>query len=1047
MQGPTCAGRAEPDDLPSSLGGFGRLGRVVVRWPLLVIVLWIALAVALFLLLPPLAKIAEEKQPEFLPSDAPVLVANNAMIKAFDESDSQNSLLVVLTNDNGLGPDQEAVYRKLVDNLRADHQSVVMLQDFISTPALRDVVTSKDHKAWYLPVGLAGELATPPAAESYKKAVEIVKASTTGTSLTAHLTGPAATVGDMTAVGESDVHVIEIATALMVLTILLLVYRNPLTMALPLVTIGISLAVAQQLIAGLLELGLSISPQAMVLVSGMMLGAGTDYAVFLISRYHEYLRMGYESDVALVRALGSIGKVIAASAGTVAITFLGMTFAKLGVFSTIGPALAVTILVGFVASITLLPAMLALAGRRGLCKPRRELTKRLWRRSGVRIVLHPVRHLVASLIILAILAGCVGAIKFNYDDRKNLPADVDSNVGYAVMAQHFPVNSSIQQFILVQSPRDLRSPKALADLEQMARRVSQVPGIAAVRGITRPTGDTLEQAKATFQAGAVGDKLSEASTQISSRDADLDRLTGGAHQLADALGGVRNGVLDAMTSVSGLTNALVDMQAKYGPNATIADIDQSARLVKSMRAMGDALGVNLTQVDDVYRWAVPMMAALNFNPICSIDPACQNSRAILQRLITAHDDGSLQSLSDLAHQLQAADGTQPVDSTVGALQQKLEAATEAAQKLGLDKPDGIKRKLDELQNGANTLADASRQLADGVQLLVDQVRQMGPGLGDASSFLMAMRNNAREPSMAGFYIPPQILTNSEFKTAATMFVSADGHAVRYLVQTDLDPFGTQAMDQVAQIMDAARSAQPNTELTDATISIAGLPAVNADVRDYYNHDMRFILTMTILVVLLILIVLLRAVVAPLYLIASVAVSFLSALGIGVVVFQFILGQNLAWNVPGTAFIVLVAVGADYNLLLISRIRDEASRGMRTAVIRTVGATGGVITSAGIIFAASMFGLTFGSIAGMVQVGFIIGVGLLLDTFLVRTVTVPAMAVLVGRANWWPSRNLKPVHGSIDADRLDHPRTTEAGDGADRDEHQHEDEKQEQPQLV
>jgi RND superfamily putative drug exporter len=655
-------------------------------------------------------------------------------------------------------------------------------------------------------------------------------------------------------------------------------------------------------------------------------------------------------------------------------------------------------------------------------------------------VKHPIGHLVASLIVLAILAGCVGAIKFNYDDRKNLPADVDSNVGYAVMAQHFPVNSSIQQFILVQSPRDLRSPKALADLEQMARRVSQVPGIAAVRGITRPTGDTLEQAKATFQAGAVGDKLNEASTEISSRDADLDRLTGGAHQLADALGGVRDGVLDAMTSVSGLTNALVEMQAKYGPTATLSDVDQSARLIKSMRAMGDALGVNLTQVDDVYRWAVPMMGALNFNPVCSIDPACQNSRAILQRFITAHDDGSLQSLSDLAHQLQSADASQPVDSTVGQLHQKLMDATEAAKKLGLDKPDGIQRKLTELQNGANTLADASRQLADGVQLLVDQVRQMGPGLGDASSFLMAMRNNAREPSMAGFYIPPQILTNSEFKTAATMFVSADGHAVRYLVQTDLDPFGTDAMDQVGRIMDAARSAQPNTELVDANISIAGLPAVNADVRDYYNHDMRFILTMTILVVLLILIVLLRAVVAPLYLIASVAISFLSALGIGVVVFQFILGQDLAWNVPGTAFIVLVAVGADYNLLLISRIRDEASKGMRTAVIRTVGATGGVITSAGIIFAASMFGLTFGSIAGMVQVGFIIGVGLLLDTFLVRTVTVPALAVLIGKANWWPAKNLKPLHGE-----LDHPRAAKARNGADRDERQDEDKADEQPQ--
>jgi RND superfamily putative drug exporter len=1003
----------ESVDLASALGTFGRIGCVVVRRPLIVIALWIALAVALFLLLPPLAKIAGEKPPEFLPSDAPVLVANKSMIKEFNESDSQNSLLVVLSNDNGLGAGEEAVYRKLVDNLRAEHQSVVMLQDFIATPALRDVVTSKDHKAWYLPVGLAGELATPAAAQSYERAVDIVKRSTTGTSLIAHLTGPAATVGDMTAVGERDVHVIEIATALMVLTILLLVYRNPLTMALPLVTIGISLVVAQQVIAWLAELGLSISPQAIVLVSGMMLGAGTDYAVFLISRYHEYLRMGHESDVALVSALGSIGKVIAASAGTVAITFLGMTFAKLGVFSTIGPALAITIIVGFVASITLLPAMVALAGRRGLVKPRRELTSRVWRRSGVRIVLHPVRHLVASLIVLAILASCVSVIKFNYDDRKNLPADVDSNVGYSVMAQHFPVNSSIQQFILVESPRDLRSPKALADLEQMARRVSQVPGIAAVRGVTRPTGETLEQAKATYQAGQVGDRLSEASTEISSRNADLDRLTGGAHELADTLGDVRNGVLQAMASVSGLTNALVDLQSRYSKNATFADMDRSAQLVTNMRALGDALGVNLTQVDDVYRWAVPMMTALNFSPVCAMDPACQNSRAVLQRLVSAHDDGALRSLSDLAQQLQSTDGTQSVDSTVNALQEKLKDAADAARKLGLDKPDGIQRKLTELQNGANTLADASKQLADGVQVLVDQVRQMGPGLGDASSFLMAMRTNAREPSMAGFYIPPQILSNSEFKTAATMFVSPDGHAVRYLVQTDLDPFGTDAMDQVARIMDAAHSAQPNTELADAKISIAGLPAVNANVRDYYNRDMRFILTTTILVVLLILIVLLRAVVAPLYLIASVAISFMSALGIGVVFFQFILGEHIAWNVPGTAFIVLVAVGADYNLLLISRIRDEASRGMRTAVIRTVGATGGVITSAGIIFAASMFGLTFGSIMGMVQVGFIIGVGLLLDTFLVRTVTVPALAVMVGRANWWPAKdlkNLKSIHG-------------------------------------
>lgn len=1039
--------RGRVNDAPPT-GAFERLGRILVRRPLLVIGFWVAVAAVLFLAIPPLAKVAGEHPPDFLPPDAPVLVTNNKMIKAFKESDTQNILLVVLTNENGLGPADEAVYRRLVENLRADSRDVVTAQDFISTPALREVMTSKDQKAWYLPVSIAGTLATPAANESYKRAVEIVKNTAAGGALTANVTGPAATVGDLTLFGERDVHVVETATALMVLTILLLVYRNPLTMFLPLATIGISLVIAQQIIAALAQAGLSISPQAIVLIGGMMLGAGTDYAVFFISRYHECLRRGTASDEAVVSALSSIGKVIAASAGTVAITFLGMTFARLGVFSTIGPALAITVAVGFLTSITLLPAMVALAGRRGWVRPKRELTGRFWRRSGIHIVRRPVGHLVASLIVLMILAGCASLVKFNYDDRKNLPESADSNVGYAAMARHFPVNSSIQQFILIQSPHDLRTPKALADLEQMAGRVSQLPGIAAVRGITRPTGDTLEQAKTTYQAGQVGDKLQQASSQIASRDSDLDRLSGGAHQLADTLGNIRGGVMEAVSSVSGLANALVDMQNRFGGSTTLADMDKAAKLVTSMRSLGDALGLNLTRMGDVYDWAVPMLNALNVSPVCELDPACRDSRAVLQRLVTAHDDGSLDKIAELALELQGTQGSQTLDSTVGGLRTKLDSAIAAARNLGLDDPNGIQRRITDMQQGVNTLADASQQLADGVQVLVDQIRQMSPGLNDASGFLLAMRNDARDPPMAGFYIPPQILTQNDFKTAASLFVSSDGRAVRYLVQTDLNPFGTEAMDQVGRIMDAARSAQPNTELSDASISIAGLPAVNNDVRTYYDGDVLFIIITTIVVVLAILVVLLRAIVAPLYLIGSVIVSYLSALGIGVIFFQLIVGQPLAWNVPGTAFIVLVAVGADYNLLLISRIRDEAPRGMRSAVVRTVGSTGGVITSAGIIFAASMFGLLFSSISGIVQVGFIIGVGLLLDTFLVRTVTVPALAVMIGRANWWPSKIAKAVaKPDASASRRtppasNHVGATESGNGADRNQCQSGDEQYE-----
>jgi len=325
---------------------------------------------------------------------------------------------------------------------------------------------------------------------------------------------------------------------------------------------------------------------------------------------------------------------------------------------------------------------------------------------------------------------------------------------------------------------------------------------------------------------------------------------------------------------------------------------------------------------------------------------------------------------------------------------------------GISSPQGAQARISQMQQGANALADGSAQLAQGVQVLVDQTKKMGGGLNQAAGLLLSIKHDASSPAMAGMYVPPQVLTTNDFKNAAKVFISPDGHSARYMVETKFDPFSTDAMDQVQTILDTARGAQPNTTLSDATISMVGTTPMYSAIRSYYDHDLRLIIVLTLVVVFLILVALLRAIVAPLYLIASVVVSYMSALGLGVAFFQFICHQHIYWNVPATAFIVLVAVGADYNLLLISRIREESRNGIRSGIIRAVHSTGGVITSAGIIFAASMFGLMFGSVSTMLQIGFIIGAGLLIDTFVVRTITVPALAAMIGKANWWPTRPRK-----------------------------------------
>ncbi|MBP1818575.1 RND superfamily putative drug exporter [Mycobacterium sp. OAE908] len=981
-----------------------RLADLVVRWPWAVVGVWIAIAIALPLTSPSLNEMAQRHPLAILPNDAPSSVAARQMADAFHESGSENLLIVAFINESGLKPADEATYRKVVDALRDDVTDVVMVQDFFTTPQLRPFLTSKDKTTWVLPVGLAGELGTPHAYAAYNRVADVVKQNAAGSPMAVHVTGPAATVADLTVAGEHDRLPIEIAIGVLVLLVLLVVYRNPVTMLLPLAAIGAALVTAQAVVARVSDLfGIGVSNQSVIFLSAMIAGAGTDYAVFLISRYHDYLRQGADLDGAVKRALISIGKVITASAATVGITFLGISFARMGVFSTVGVACAIGVGVAYLAAITLLPAILVLAGPRGWVKPRRQLTSRFWRRSGARIVRRPKAHLVGSLVVLLILASCATLVHYNYDDRKALGSSASSSIGYAALERHFPISQAVPEYVLVESPRDLRTPQALADLEQMAQRVSQLPNIGLVSGLTRPTGEVPQEFRATYQAGIVGDRMAQGSAVISDNSKDLNRLQDGAGTLAASLSDVRAQINRIAPSMQRLIDAFNSMRGQFGGNKLVQQVDTAAQLVQSVNALGNSMGMNFSSVKDMFGWIGPVLMALNGNAVCDANPSCSDTRMQFQKLMAARDDGRLDQINTLAGQLQGFGDKQTLNATVKQLNDALSQFSSAIRSMGLDKPGGLQAGLTQARQNANKLADGSRQVAGGVDQLVGQVKLMGDGLDEAAAFLLAMRNDAADPSMAGFNLPAQVLQLDDFKKAARIYISADGHTARYLVQTTLNPFSAEAMDQVNAITDAARSAQPNTQLADAKITMGGFPASLRDTRDYYEHDIRFIIVVTLIVVLLILMVLLRAIVAPLYLVGSVVISYFAALGISVLTFQYLLGQQLHWSVPPLAFVVLVAVGADYNLLFVSRMRDESPHGMRYGVMRTLTSTGGVITAAGLIFAASMSGLLFSSITTVVQGGFLIGVGVLLDTFLVRTVTVPAMATLVGRANWWPSR--------------------------------------------
>ena len=988
-----------------------RLAGFVVRWPFAVILFWVALAVALPLTLPNLNDMAQKHPLVMLPSNAPSNVAAREMTKAFQEAGTDDLLLIVLTDESGLSSTHESTYRKVVAALHRDQHDVTMVQDFIGNPSLRSFLTSKDKKSWVIPVGLSGALGTPESYAAFTRVSGIVAENTAGGPLEVHLAGPAATVADLTVAGQRDRQPIEIAIAVLVLLVLLVVYRNPVAMLMPLTGIGMSLVVAQSAVAGFSELtGLAVSNQAIVLLSAIIAGAGTDYAVFLISRYHDYVRRGDDSDDAVRYALASVGKVITASAATIGLTFLAISFARMGVFSTVGVSSAIGVAVTYLAAMTLLPAILTVVGRRGWIKPRREMTARLWRRSGVRIVRRPVTHLVASALVLLLLAASAGFTRYNYDDRKAVGPSQPSSIAYAALERHFQLNQFVPSYVLIRSPHNLRNPESLADMEQMAQRIAQLPDIARVNGVTRPLGEVPEEFRATYQSGLVGERLSEGSAMIGDNMGDLGQLSNGANTLASGLGAVRGQLGDVSgqitelaNSINGIVNAFAALKAQYSGERLVKNVEVAAKLIQAVNELGNSLGITYSTARDLLGWVGPVLMALNGNVVCDRSPSCAETRGNFQGLMDERNRGTIDRINDLARQLKDLQNGQSISATLTQLRDSYASLTSVMASMGLDNPDGTAGTLGAFQDQADRAASGSREVAAGVDQVVTQIETMRAGLDQAAAFLLSMKNTAVSPAMAGFNIPAEVLEMDDFKAASRAFISPDGRTARYLVFTTLDPFSSAAMDQVNAVRDTARAAQPNTSLADATISMGGYPVALRDTRDYYRDDIRYIVIATVLVVLATLMVLLRAIIAPLYLVGSVILSYFAALGIGVLVFQHVFHQPLHWTVPPLAFVVLVAVGADYNLLFASRLRDESPQGTRAGIIKTLASTGGVITAAGLIFAASMWGLLFSSIGTVVQGGFVIGAGILLDTFLVRTVMVPAIATLFGKANWWPSR--------------------------------------------
>jgi putative drug exporter of the RND superfamily len=745
---------------------FSGLGRFVVRFRYVVVLLWIAVAVVSTKALPSMSSEINNNNNQFLSASAPSSEANTLATPLLGNTSQDSQVVIVAVTSGGrlTAADQAAIGRavaavRTVPLVQTARQGGTSADGEAAQITVRANVSSQDVSAQKTLIDnlntAVASRARAPAGLSFYPAGDV-----------------ATSVASQKSSNGTD-NQVQLFSVLLIVVMLLFIFRSLLAPLLTLFPAVMALLVSIRFIGGLGEHGLQISEITSVLLIVLLLGAGTDYGLFLVFRVREEIRAGRPHKEAVGYALARVGESISASAGTVILALLTLLLASFGIYQDLGIPLAVGMGVMLLAGLTLLPALLAIFGRAVFwpARPRPGTGKEgLWGTIAGRLVRRPTATLTVGVIIFGALAvAAVGYKSSSFGGADSAPAGSTAATGNALLAKHFPQSSS--------DPSNL-----------------------------------------------------------------------------------------------------------------------------------------------VFRYSAPVW---------------DNPAELAVAASSLRSSGQFTALSG------------PLD-------------------------------------------------ANGQSLTPLQYASLHARLGNPAALAPV------EPASAG--VPA-----GEYNAyrAASQFVSADGRTIQF--EATLKAGGQQttaAMDATPAVRTAVTAAATASKATDS--GVAGQAASLYDVSSESNHDLLVIIPIAVLAIGILLALVLRSLIAPLYLIASVALSYLAALGVSTLIFIDIKGEDgLTFILPFLMFIFLLALGEDYNILVMTRIREEARQmPLRKAVAHAIGRTGPTVTSAGLVLAGTfaVLAIAGGSSGGgeIQDIGTGLAVGILMDTFLVRTLLVPATVALLGRWNWWPS---------------------------------------------
>ena len=917
-----------------------RIPDALRRFSVLIALFWLGLAVVTNVFVPQLETVAEAHNVSLSPQDAPSLQASKHIGQKFEEFDSDSSAMIVLEGQEPLGADAHRYYDGLVAELAKDTKHVQHIQNFWGDPLTAAGSQSPDGKAALVQLYLAGNQGESLANESVDSVRDIVNRSTPPPGVKAYVTGAAPLVTDQFEVGRQGTLKTTLITLGVIAVMLFSLYRRLTTVFLVIFTVMIELTASRGVVAVLANANIiQLSTYSTNLLTLLVIAAGTDYAIFLLGRFHEARHAGEDRVSAFTSMYHGTAHIILGSGLTIAGAVLCLSFTRLPYFNSLGIPAGIGVLVAVVAALTLAPALLSIGRHFGLFEPARPMRTRGWRRIGTAIVRWPGPILVATVAVAIIGLLALPAYRTSYDTRPYIPATAPANVGYAAAERHFSEARLNPELLMLEADHDLRNPTDMILLERVAKAVFQTKGIAQVQSITRPLGTPLDHTSIPFQISAGSASQIQNLPFQQARGADLLKQVDVINSSVDIL----RRQLALQQQSAGLTH------------------EQTTAFEDTVATTQD-LRDKIADFDDTFR---PMRNYFYWEPKCFNIPACWALRSLFDALdgISALTD----DLSDVAAAFAKLDALQP----------KLVAL--------IPPQSGF-------QNVNRDLLLTNYATTTGINDQTEAALKNSTALGQAYD---------ASKTDDSFYIPPEAFTNPEFQRGLKLFLSPDGKAARMIITHEGIPATPEGISHIEPIRKAAQEAVKGTPLAGSKIYIAGTAATYKDIQDGAEYDLMIAAIAALSLILLVMMFITRSLVAAIVIVGTVALSLGASFGLSVLIWQDLMGIQLYWIVLALAIILLLAVGSDYNLLLISRFKEEIGAGLNTGIIRAMAGSGAVVTAAGLVFAATMASFVFADLRVLGQIGTTIALGLLFDTLIVRSFMTPAFAALIGRWFWWP----------------------------------------------